>query len=248
MTIDYTILQWSLLLVIPFFAYFVKGSTGFGPALVIMTIFSFFFSPLFALSFATVMDTIIGLVMVSTLRMTFENFKAALKILVFFAMGAISGGLILNYINSDVMTFMISFMVVVTALYFLLSSVNKNIFKSLNIPLNPMGFLGGISGVLTGMSGPPIILALAGRKDKASFREILTIFFIMGNLFRLLIYVGIDKYDNTTLPTLVMALPTSLAGLFLGYLLHNRISEKTFIQFTSLVLIATALLGFAKIF
>ncbi len=102
----------------------------------------------------------------------------------------------------------------------------------------PAGLLSGILGAMFGTAGPPVIIFLRGyRLSKAAFRSTILIYFLLMSLIRAGTYstAGLVTADRAFAAALL--LPSSVAGIIIGTIIHDRISEQRFSQVISVLLV-----------
>ena len=81
-------------------AYFVKGFSGFGPALIIVPFFAILYDPPSALVIAALFDFFAGFILVYTVWKEIR-WSFVLSIFVALALGVVTGTLLLDYIPVD---------------------------------------------------------------------------------------------------------------------------------------------------
>lgn len=103
----------------------------------------------------------------------------------------------------------------------------------------PIGTAGGIFTALFGTGGPIYTVYLARRlKDKQVLRATITSLIFVSALARLVLFTGAGLYGQENLLWLVvLLLPCSLAGLFIGSRLHRRLPAHHVVQAVWAVLI-----------
>jgi uncharacterized membrane protein YfcA len=107
----------------------------------------------------------------------------------------------------------------------------------------PIGFVSGLLGGLFGTGGPPVIIFLrACRLDKAAFRSTILVYFLLMSLLRAGTYAGAGLWTVDRAVAAAWLLPGSVAGIIIGMVIHNRISERHFSQAVSVLLVVLGLL------
>ena len=107
----------------------------------------------------------------------------------------------------------------------------------------PVGLLSGVLGAMFGTGGPPVIIFLrASRLDKAAFRSTILMYFLLMSLLRAGTYTtaGLVTVDRAVAAALL--LPSSVAGIIIGTIIHDRISEHRFSQIVSVLLVVLGVL------
>jgi uncharacterized membrane protein YfcA len=100
------------------------------------------------------------------------------------------------------------------------------------------GFFGGLSGVW----GPPIVMYLiAARLPKVEMVRAQSLSFLLGSLVLFFAHLKSGVLNATTLPVSAwMVLPT-MAAMFVGYRVHDRLDQEVFRTATLAVLVLTGL-------
>lgn len=107
----------------------------------------------------------------------------------------------------------------------------------------PVGLLSGLLGGLFGTGGPPVIIFLrVSRLDKGTFRSTILAYFLLMSLLRAGTYAGADLLTVDRAVAAACLLPGSVAGIILGMIIHNRISERQFSQAVSVLLVLLGVL------
>ncbi len=107
----------------------------------------------------------------------------------------------------------------------------------------PVGLLSGLLGAMFGTGGPPVIVFLrACRLDKSTFRSTILTYFLLMSLLRAVTYIAAGLLTADRIWAAVLLLPGSVAGVFIGTIIHHRISERQFSQVVSVLLVGLGLL------
>lgn len=155
------------------------------------------------------------------------------------------GSILLKNADNPIYLIILGSIIIILSFYYLFAE-NIHRFKLEHFFWIPFfGSISGIFGGLFGMAGPPLIFFFK-HKDltKKQFRASLLSIFTFMTLFRIIFYTALKIIDLKIIITGIIMSPFALAGLLLGYLLHEKIPEKTFKTITS---IALAISGFIVI-
>ncbi|UCE60889.1 MAG: sulfite exporter TauE/SafE family protein [Phycisphaerales bacterium] len=107
----------------------------------------------------------------------------------------------------------------------------------------PLGLISGVLGAMFGTGGPPVIILLrAYGLDKAAFRSTILTYFLLMSLLRAGTYTNAGFITVDYALAAGMLLPSSLVGIIIGMIVHNRISESRFSQLVSVLLVALGIL------
>jgi uncharacterized membrane protein YfcA len=105
----------------------------------------------------------------------------------------------------------------------------------------PVGLFSGVLGAIFGTGGPPVIVFLrACRLNKTAFRSTIMTYFLSMSILRAGVYSTTGLLTADRALAAVMLLPGTIAGIILGVILHERISER---QFGYVVAILLVILG-----
>ena len=106
------------------------------------------------------------------------------------------------------------------------------------------GFLGGLLGTTTSLSGPPVVILLA--RDRVAprvFQADLAFYFVVGNSISLALLAVRGAFVREALfPTALYWLPGVLLGNTLGVSVSTRLNDKTFRQITYAVAFISGLI------
>jgi uncharacterized membrane protein YfcA len=107
----------------------------------------------------------------------------------------------------------------------------------------PVGLLSGFLGATFGTGGPPVIIFLRAHSlDKAAFRSTILTYFLLMSLLRAGTYAKADLITVDHAVAAAWLLPGSVAGILIGMVIHNHISERRFSQVVSLLLVILGVL------
>jgi uncharacterized membrane protein YfcA len=219
-------------------AYFVKGFSGFGPALIIVPFFAIIYDPPSALVIAALFDFIAGIILVFTVRKDIR-WSFVLSIFAVLGCGVVVGSLLLDYIPVDDLKRTIGGILLIFSLLILFQKngkegINK---QKLRYFKYPSAFLGGFLGGLVSMSGPPIIIYMKMMYQKSFFRTQLIAIFALGTGWRYLLFLFHDVPVSIPVQSLTVYFFCLLAGLWLGSHLHVKVNEVVFNKTVALILL-----------
>jgi len=222
-------------------AYFVKGFSGFGPALIIVPFFSLLYDPPSALVIAALFDFFAGGILAYTVR---KEIRWSFVLLVFVALGVgvVFGSFLLGRIPVDGLKNIIGAILLIFALIILVQQngtgwKNKQKYSFLKYPA---AFVSGFLGGLVSMSGPPIIIYMKVMYEKSFFRTQLIAIFMLGTAWRYLMYLYHDIPMNIPFQSLIIYFICLLAGLWIGSHLHVKVNEVVFNKIVAVILLIPA--------
>jgi uncharacterized membrane protein YfcA len=227
-----------LVSVIIFFATFVQGTAGFGLALVSMPLLVSILGIRIAAPLVALVSVAAEVVLLIRYRQAF-NLRAVSWLATASLFGIPFGIFILRRADEQIITFILGIIIVVYALYALISP---------RLPLLAqkawaIGF-GFASGLLSGAyntGGPPVIIYGNCRQwPPAEFKSNLQGFFLLNSLVVLLIHFVSGSFTTPVWRNFAWGLPAILLGALAGFSLDRWINP---VAFKRIVLILLIVLG-----
>lgn len=100
------------------------------------------------------------------------------------------------------------------------------------------GFFGGLSGIW----GPPVVMYLVARDlPKVDLVRAQSLSFLLGSTVLMLAHLRSGILDAVTLPTSAWLVLPTMAGMALGYRVHDRLDQRRFRTLTLVVLVVSGL-------
>ena len=100
------------------------------------------------------------------------------------------------------------------------------------------GFFGGLSGIW----GPPLVMyLLAVRLPKIEMVRAQSLSFLLGSVVLFVAHLHSGVLDPVTLPVSVWMMLPTMAAMFVGYRVHDRLDQRRFLTATLVVLVLTGL-------
>ena len=222
-------------------AYFVKGFSGFGPALILVPFFALLYDPPSALVIAALFDFFAGCTLLYKVRKEI-HWSFVLSVFVVLAVGVVFGSLLLGRIPLDglkkiIGAILLLFSVIILVQRDTIGRKNIQKFKFLKYPAALIsGFLGG----LVSMSGPPLIIYMKMMYEKSFFRTQLIAIFMLETAWRYLMFVYREIPMNIPFQSLIIYFICLLAGLWFGSHLHVKVNEVVFNKTVAVILLIPA--------
>lgn len=232
---------------IVFLAYFVKGFTGFGPALILIPFLSFFFPPSQVIYLSTLLDIFAGVYLLVSVR-NLINWKLVIPVLLLFFPGAYLGARLLSSLESSLLKQLlgIAMFFFIGIIYFnTLPQTNKLTLKVKQKWTLIISFLAGIGGGLFGISGPLLVIYFKLAYKKEVFRAQLIAIFAFGAAWRLFLYHSLGSHLGFSWWQFLTFLLVMFGAILLGSALHLHIDQKKFDRFVALILLIP---GFSLLF
>jgi len=222
-----------------FTAYFVKGFTGFGPALILIPTFSLLFSPREAVLLTTVFDLIAGFILLFSVR-RLVDWKTVGLVLLAFSPGAYLGARLMTVLPVPIFKKVLAlFVLFFIVLIFWQSTRSKGTLCFRHAPywLFVFSFFAGLGGGLVGISGPLLVIFFKLGFPKSVFRTQLIAVFAFGAAWRLFLYRSLGLHFSLTTTQWVLFFLTLLSAITAGSLVQIRINEQKFNRIVALILL-----------
>ena len=220
--------------------YTLFGVTGFGASLITIPVLSHFYPLPFVLVLAGVLD--LGSGMVLGVQRRRDAAIGELRWLIPFAvLGAALGVTLLVHLPRQASLLALGIFIGCYALYGLIERAPKQGIGQGWAPV--AGTLGGISGTLFGMGGPPYLIYLTRRVfDKNALRATMSVMVIFSLFIRLAAFalVGL-MLQPYLLVALIWFVPAAALGLWLGNRIHLTMRNEVLLRVLYLVLFACGL-------
>ena len=219
--------------------HFIKGFSGFASALFAIPLLALFLDIKFVVPVFLLFDFIAGVILTIQNR-RFIDWRSALMLLSGLSVGTAIGTYLLVSFGNEALKRVFGVVIILFALKILIWD-NENIRKEISKVWAPLsGFVGGCTGGMFGLNGPPLVLYLTHRlKDKQIFRATLYGIFFVAACYRLILYSLSSLITLEVIRFALFLTPFLLCGIFLGSKMHARIHESSFKKTIALILIVT---------
>ncbi|WP_296248669.1 sulfite exporter TauE/SafE family protein [Pseudomonas sp. UBA4194] len=237
---DFTALDWSLILLATCAAYIVFGIAGFGTALVAGPLLIHFMPLSTIIPLLVVLDFIaaFGNLLPSRQAVVGSELK---RLLPFMALGCTVGVVFLLNLKSDLLLLMMGLFITGYALYMLAVKVKPARLSAFWAV--PMGTVGGLFGALFGSGGFLYALYLSARlEDKQQVRATQSALISCSTVVRLGLFTVAGVYgDLQLLLTAVCLLPAMALGLWIGRRLTLKMSREAFVRLVTWLVLVSGL-------
>jgi len=216
--------------------YVIFGLTGFGASLVTIPLLSHFYPVPFVLALAGVLD--LGSALLIGLRRRHDAAIGEIKWLVpFSVVGAVLGVTLLVSLPRAATLVALGCFIGGYGLYGLIERGAKRTVAQGWAPL--AGTLGGATGTLFGMGGPPYLVYLTRRiSDKTRLRATMSVMVSFSLITRLIVFgVAGLMLQPYLFVALAWFIPATALGLWLGSRLHVGISNENMLRILYVVLL-----------
>ena len=207
------------------FAYFLRGITGFGSGLIAIPLLAHLLPLTFVVPMVLVLDFVASIVLSrnTRLQVRWDEVRSLLPTSI---VGIIIGTIMLVSLPRDPLLVSLALFVIFFGLRYVFNVHSEQpISRWWSIPT---GLSGGVIGALFGTGGPPYVVYLSHRlHDKTQLRGTLSGLFLIDGAFRLVTFVSMGlMFQEQMLTALLMGLPVTAIGLYLGNKVHLGISHR----------------------
>ena len=222
-----------------FSAYFIKGFTGFGPALILIPTLSLIFTPQEAIVLTAIFDLIAGCILLISVYKQIQWKIVGMVLLAFFP-GAYQGAQLMTVLSLPVFTKILALFV----LFFIGLILWQSGRASERIPSKKPGYLqflvsllAGFGGGLVGISGPLLVIYFKLSYPKTFFRNQLIAVFAFGAAWRLFLYRSLGINIHLALWQWFVFFSTLIAAIAAGTFVQLHINERKFDRIVALILL-----------
>jgi uncharacterized membrane protein YfcA len=231
--------------ILAMFAHVVKGLTGFGPAIVFVSIGSLIYDPVSVIVLAALLD-IIGGVYLSILNpQFFQNKQYWLPIGSLMVIGAITGSLVLSIVPAAIFEYVLGVAIILISFWFLLGNTepdeNLNGAHTIGAPDGLVGAFSGFCGGFTGMGGPPLIAYLGSKFEKNLFRAVIVPIFLMAAVARFSTYGYLGMVDPNNLWLYLFPPIGVVVGNHVGDHFFEQVEQKWFTILVGIILLLSGI-------
>lgn len=223
-------------------AYFLKGISGFGPALVFMPVASLVCDPHVALVTSAVIDLIVGIVLARTLKYTSDEIRLAGKLVVGVGAGTVAGASVAGALPSEALLVLVAVTVLGVGCHLALRAGHAPAAAVGGPRIYAGCIAGGASGGLVGISGP-FVVAGVSRLEKGAFRRVLVMVFLAEGVLKLGVYCVAGVWTASAIPLALLVSPGVVLGLALGLRTHVHLPERRFKQTVGAILTAMGIVA-----
>ncbi len=225
-----------------FIAYYVKGFSGFGPALILIPTLSLVYNPHSAILLVTLFDLIAGVILVISVWPSI-HWKTTFSVLLAFFPGALLGARLMTSTPVEPLKKILAIVLLLfIALIWVKSAPKRQQAKVHTGIWQGLAALGaGFTGGLTGISGPLLVVYFKLVHPKTFFRNQLIAIFAFGAAWRLFLYHSFHAALHIPLWQLIIFTLIMLSALFFGARFQLKIDEQTFNRSIALILLIPCL-------
>ncbi len=227
-------MEYQLLYILPvvFLAYFFKGTTGFGSAIILVALGSAIIGPVAAVTMVTLLDVVGGAALLRIDR-TQDSRRLWMPLALALIVGAVAGALLLKLISLENFKPVLGVTLIFAGAWMIFLR-GRGPYTGQELPETyrprdlAVCLVAGAAGGLTGLSGPPLIFSFGGWLSKEAFRRILTRIFWAEALAKAATYTATGVLKWEVVVAAVLAVPVLYLGLYAGNHVFFKISEVWF--------------------
>jgi uncharacterized membrane protein YfcA len=213
-------------LAVLFFATFIRSALGFGEALIAV--------PLLALTMPVQIAAPLAVLVSITVAVTVViqdwhniHVRSAGWLVLSTLFGIPVGLLLLKTVSESIVKSVLGVFIIAFGLYSL-SGQKPELHNDRLAPL--FGFAAGILGGAYGMNGPPLVVyGVLRRWQPAQFRATLQGYFLIASIVGMAGYAFTGLWTRAVSGYFLLSLPLALIAIFLGHLIHRRLSSSRFL-------------------
>lgn len=216
---------------------FVRAISGFGFALIATPLLLFVLDPKSVVVINIIIGFPIGLLLLFHTRRHIDV-KRVLLMCGGSIFGVPIGAYLLSSLNPSMIKLIIAILIIPFSIVLLLGHSHQ--FKRDNLGCGISGFVGGLLGSSTSLSGPPVVLFLLNQGlVKEKFIGTLTAYFLFMGVASVGAFSSLGMVTIDLLIKVAMLLPTSILGFYIGIKVLPKINATLFRRIvTSIISIA----------
>jgi uncharacterized membrane protein YfcA len=235
------------LLPVIFLAYFCKATTGFGAAIIMLAVGSIIVGPVPALMLTSVLDVVGGFALLR-LDTTEDSRKLWVPLSFVMVLGVAIGSLFLRHLAYGQINLVMGVSLLAAGVWLMVirprqrpSPVTDCLPQACHGTDLAVCLFAGLSGGMTGLSGPPLVFHFGRKLPKEALRRILTRIFLAESLARLVAFMALGLLQPRFMINCLLAIPFMYFGLYMGNHAFFRIPQVWFCRLAGSVIIASAL-------
>ncbi|HEX5228595.1 MAG TPA: sulfite exporter TauE/SafE family protein [Bryobacteraceae bacterium] len=222
------------ILAVLFFATFIRSALGFGEALIAVPLLALVLPVQVAAPLAVLVSITVALVVVIQ-DWRNVHVRSAGWLVVSTLFGIPLGLLMLKTVSESIVKEALGAFIIAFALYSL-AGRKPELHSDRLAPA--FGFVAGILGGAYGMNGPPLVVyGLMRRWQPLQFRATLQGYFLIASIVGMAGYALTGLWTMTVSRYFLLSFPLALVAIFLGRVVHRRLSAARFLVCVNLGLV-----------
>ena len=218
-----------------------KGGLGPSVGAIVVPAMSLVISPVQAAAILLPILCVMDIFAIWNFRKSFDTHH--LRILIPAGiLGIIISSLLMGHLSDDAIRLIIGVISIAFCLNYWFGATASKKKKGGRLSGTLWGAVAGFTSTQIHAGGPPLsIYLLPQNLDKVVLMGTLAIFFGIMNYLKLIPYTLLGAIDTSNLLTSVVLMPLAPVGIKLGYLILNRVSQKTIYRFLYIALLLSGI-------
>ncbi|MEE1938082.1 sulfite exporter TauE/SafE family protein [Streptomyces sp. TRM 70361] len=235
--------------VLAFFAYGLKGLTGFGPALLFVPVASVLFNQPLAVAASGVLDATSGAALTAA-DARIRRGREGLLIGTTMAVGTAVGVVVLSLVPGPASAAMLVLAILVGLASVVAAQLKGPVEQSRKTGPRggAVGLLAGFTGGVTGISGPPLVIYLQRVLTPHDLRIVVTRVLLISAVVRVATFLAVGDGIASAMLLALVCLPMQLVGILTGSRLSRRTSPRSLATVNSAIVAASVLLAACNAF
>ncbi len=231
--------------VIVYFAGVTQGLTGFGFGMVSAPLLLIFLSPSLVVPIIVVSAVLLCIIVVYESR-KWIDIKRIMPLLAAGITGIPFGTYILVFLEPALLKLFVGSVVVIFGIAFL-TGFRREVRRE-SAASAPVGFISGLLGGSTSMSGPPVVLFFTNQGiDKKVFRANIITYFLLLNSVISVAYVFGGIITREVVLYVSIFIPAIVLGTLTGIKLVNRVNEVLFKRLALIIVIVSGIVSMLSV-
>jgi uncharacterized membrane protein YfcA len=218
-----------------------KGGLGPSVGAIVVPAMSIVIDPVQAAAILLPILCVMDIFAIWNFRKTFDPYH--LKILIpAGAAGIIIAALLMGHLSPDAIRLIIGLIAVAFCLNYWFGRNTQKKKKGGRLSGWLWGTMAGFTSTQIHAGGPPVsVYLLPQNLDRVVLLGTLAIFFAVMNYLKLIPYTLMGAIDKSNILTSIILMPLAPVGVKLGYMILNRVSQKTIYRFLYIALFLSGL-------
>lgn len=222
----------------------IQGLTGFGLALVSVSILINFLSPKLVVPTVVILSIFTNIIILFEAR-KWVDLRRIWPLMMAGIVGMPLGTYLLVVLDASILKVFIGAVIALFAIAFLMGF--KKQIRNEKLAFAPVGFISGLLQGSTSLSGPPIILFFVNQGvEKQVFRANLVAYFTVLSLATIPVFVLGGIITKEVINHVLWFLPAMIIGVIAGIKLAHKVDEKLFRNLALIIVTIAGLLSIAS--
>lgn len=222
----------------------IQGLTGFGLALVSVSILINFLSPKLVVPTVVILSIFTNIIILFEAR-KWVDLRRIWPLMMAGIVGMPLGTYLLVVLDASILKVFIGAVIALFAIAFLMGF--KKQIRNEKLAFAPVGFISGLLQGSTSLSGPPVILFFVNQGvEKQVFRANLVAYFTVLSLATIPVFVLGGIITKEVINHVLWFLPAMIIGVIAGIKLAHKVDEKLFRNLALIIVTIAGLLSIAS--